>query len=143
VEESRRCCAFSDRCESNVGEGLGLQRTRSSSSPAPLLLLSVRSATRAHNHQLVGVPDQGVRSNRPETKFLAVGRTLGSIKQYIHVGDHVRSLCVYDVCIKEKRSSGEERSAFPQKKKRRTIGCGLPHISARSCAATRDVRGPV
>jgi hypothetical protein len=46
---------------------------------------------------------------------------------YIHVGDHVRSLCVYDVCIKEKRSSGEERSAFPQKKReeRSAVGCRI------------------
>jgi hypothetical protein len=67
-----------------VGEGLRFQRTRSSSSPTPLLLLTVRSATGAHNHQLVGAPDQGARSNRPETESLAVGRPLGSIQQDPH-----------------------------------------------------------
>jgi hypothetical protein len=56
---------LSDRSESNVGEGEGLQRTQSSLSPAPLLLLYTRSATGAHNHQLVDAPDQGVRSNGP------------------------------------------------------------------------------
>jgi hypothetical protein len=31
--------------------------------PAPLHLLYTRSATETHNHQLVGAPDQGARSN--------------------------------------------------------------------------------
>jgi hypothetical protein len=56
---------LSDRSESNVGEGLGLQRTQSSHPPAPLLLLYTRSATVAHNHQLVDAPDQGARLNGP------------------------------------------------------------------------------
>jgi hypothetical protein len=44
----------------------------------------VRSATGAHNQELVGAPDQGAGSGGPpETKSLAVGRPLGSIQQYI------------------------------------------------------------
>jgi hypothetical protein len=43
----------------------------------------VRSVTGAHNHQLVGAPDQGTRSNGPETESLAVGRPLGSIQQVL------------------------------------------------------------
>jgi hypothetical protein len=42
----------------------------------------VRSATGAHNHRLVGAPDQGAGSSGPETESLAVGRPLGSIQQY-------------------------------------------------------------
>jgi hypothetical protein len=42
----------------------------------------VRSATGAHNQELVGAPDQGAGSGGPpETKSLAVGRPLGSIQQ--------------------------------------------------------------
>jgi hypothetical protein len=38
----------------------------------------VRSATGAHNQELVGAPDQGAGSGGPpETKSLAVGRPLG------------------------------------------------------------------
>jgi hypothetical protein len=40
----------------------------------------MRSATGAHNHQLVGAPDQGAGSSGPETESLAVGRPLGSIQ---------------------------------------------------------------
>jgi hypothetical protein len=41
----------------------------------------VRSATGAHNQELVGAPDQGAGSGGPpETKSLAVGRPLGSIQ---------------------------------------------------------------
>jgi hypothetical protein len=32
--------------------------------PAPFLLLFMRSATEVHNHQSIGAPDQGARSNR-------------------------------------------------------------------------------
>jgi hypothetical protein len=57
---------------------------------------------------------------------------------YIHVGDHVRSLCVYDVCIKEKRSSGEERSAFPQKKKEKNDRLwAAAYFSSLMCCDTR------
>jgi hypothetical protein len=46
----------------------------------------VRSATGAHNQELVGAPDQGAGSGGPpETKSLAVGRPLGSIQQPIPV----------------------------------------------------------
>jgi hypothetical protein len=38
--------------------------------------LYTRSATGAHNHQLVDAPDQGARSNGPETWSHAVGRPL-------------------------------------------------------------------
>jgi hypothetical protein len=39
------------------------------------------SATGAHNHALVGAPDQGAGSSGPpETESLAVGRPLGSIQ---------------------------------------------------------------
>jgi hypothetical protein len=42
----------------------------------------MRSATGAHNHELVGAPDQGAGSSGPpETESLAVGRPLGSIQQ--------------------------------------------------------------
>jgi hypothetical protein len=41
--------------------------------------LYTRSATGAHNHQLVGASDQGARSNGIETWSHAVGRLLGSI----------------------------------------------------------------
>jgi hypothetical protein len=45
----------------------------------------VRSATGAHNQELVGAPDQGAGSGGPpETKSLAVGRPLGSIQQKNH-----------------------------------------------------------
>jgi hypothetical protein len=42
----------------------------------------MRSATGAHNHELVGAPDQGAGSSGPpETESLAVRRPLGSIQQ--------------------------------------------------------------
>jgi hypothetical protein len=42
----------------------------------------MRSATGAHNHELVGASDQGAGSSGPpETESLAVGRPLGSIQQ--------------------------------------------------------------
>jgi hypothetical protein len=42
----------------------------------------MRSATGAHNHELVSAPDQGAGSSGPpETESLAVGRPLGSIQQ--------------------------------------------------------------
>jgi hypothetical protein len=41
----------------------------------------MRSATGAHNQELVGAPDQGAGSSGPpETESLAVGRPLGSIQ---------------------------------------------------------------
>jgi hypothetical protein len=55
---------LSDRSEGDVGEENRSQRTSSCVPPAPLHLLYTRSATGAHNHQLVGAPDQGARSNR-------------------------------------------------------------------------------
>jgi hypothetical protein len=69
-----------------VGEGNRSQRTSSSVPPAPLHLLYTRSATGAHNHQLVGVPDQGARSNGPETWSHAVGCPLGSIQHRMLIG---------------------------------------------------------
>jgi hypothetical protein len=46
--------------------------------PQPLSsLFNMRSATGAHNQELVGAPDQGVGSSGPETESLAVGRPLG------------------------------------------------------------------
>jgi hypothetical protein len=49
----------------------------------------VRSATGAHNQELVGAPDQGAGSGGPpETKSLAVGRPLGSIQQFHHIVMH-------------------------------------------------------
>jgi hypothetical protein len=71
---------LSDRSEGDVGEGDRSQRTSSFVPPAPLHLLYTRSATGAHNYQLVGAPDQGARSNGPETRSHAVGRPLGSIQ---------------------------------------------------------------
>jgi hypothetical protein len=50
--------------ESDVGERVRSQSTSSSVPLAPFLLLYTRSATGAHNHQSVGAPDQGARSNR-------------------------------------------------------------------------------
>jgi hypothetical protein len=42
----------------------------------------MRNATGAHNHELVGAPDQDAGSSGPpETESLAVGRPLGSIQQ--------------------------------------------------------------
>jgi hypothetical protein len=79
---------LSDRSEGDVGEGNRSQRTSSSVPPAPLHLLYTRSATGAHNHQLVGAPDQGVRSNGPETSH-AVGHPLRSIQQ-------IKLPCVYE-----------------------------------------------
>jgi hypothetical protein len=67
-----------------VGESLGFQRTRVSSSPSPSPLFICAQRDGAHNHQLVGAPDQGARSNRPETESLTVGRPLGSIQQDPH-----------------------------------------------------------
>jgi hypothetical protein len=41
----------------------------------------MRSATGAHNQELVGAPDQGAGSSGPpDTESLAVGRPLGSIQ---------------------------------------------------------------
>ena len=73
---------LSDRCRGlDVGEGVRSQRTQSSSTPSPSPLFYVRSATGAHNQELVGAPDQGAGSGGPpETKSLAVGRPLGSIQ---------------------------------------------------------------
>jgi hypothetical protein len=51
--------------------------------PAPLLPFNMRSATGAHNQELVGAPDQGAGSSGPETESLAVGRPLGSIQQVL------------------------------------------------------------
>jgi hypothetical protein len=52
----------------------------------------MRSATGAHNHELVGAPDQGAGSSGPpETESLAVGRPLGSIQQIgagLLIGSH-------------------------------------------------------
>jgi hypothetical protein len=70
-----------DRSEGDVGAGNRSQRTSSCVPLAPLHLLYTRSATGAHNHQLVGALDQGARSNGPETWSHAVGRPLGSIQQ--------------------------------------------------------------
>jgi hypothetical protein len=87
AEDPKWCRGFppplrlSDRSEGDVREGNRSQRTSSCVPPAPLHLLYTRSATGAHNHQLVGAPDQGVRSNGPETWSHAVGRPLGSIQQ--------------------------------------------------------------
>jgi hypothetical protein len=65
-----------------VGEGIGFQRTQSFRTPSPSPPFNMRSATGAHNHELVGAPDQGAGSSGPpETKSLAVGRPLGSIQQ--------------------------------------------------------------
>jgi hypothetical protein len=69
-----------DRSKGDVREGNRSQRTSSCVPPAPLHLLYTHSATGAHNHQLVGAPDQDVRSNGPETWSHAVGRPLGSIQ---------------------------------------------------------------
>jgi hypothetical protein len=63
VEDSRR------RCASVIGLRVMWEREKDHNElrllypPAPLLLLYTRSATGAHNHQLVGAPDQGARSN--------------------------------------------------------------------------------
>jgi hypothetical protein len=82
VEESRRYCALAIGDENRCGRGLKIQRTSSSSTPSPSPLFYVRSATGAHNQELVGAPDQGAGSGGPpETKSLAVGRPLGSIQQ--------------------------------------------------------------
>jgi hypothetical protein len=52
----------------------------------------VRSATGAHNQELVGAPDQGAGSGGPpETKSLAVGRPLGSIQQEV-LNDSLESI---------------------------------------------------
>jgi hypothetical protein len=73
---------LSDRCWTNVGEGIGSQWTLSPSTPSPSPPFNVRSATGAHNQELVGAPDQGAGSGGPpETESLAVGRPLGSIQQ--------------------------------------------------------------
>jgi hypothetical protein len=50
--------------------------------PSPSPPFNVCSATGAHNHELVGAPDQDAGSSGPpETESLAVGRPLGSIQQ--------------------------------------------------------------
>jgi hypothetical protein len=77
---------LSDRTEGDVGEGNRSQRTSSSVPPAPLHLLYTRNATGAHNHQLVGAPDQDARSNESETWSHAVGRPLGSIQHRMLIG---------------------------------------------------------
>jgi hypothetical protein len=60
--------------------------------PSPSPPFNVRSATGAHNHELVGAPDQGAGSSGPpETESLAVGRPLGSIQQF-SVDDWFRCL---------------------------------------------------
>jgi hypothetical protein len=68
---------LSDRSESNVGEGEGLQRTQSTLSPAPLLLLYTRSVMKTHNHQLIGAPDQGARSNGPRLDLVPLDTRWG------------------------------------------------------------------
>jgi hypothetical protein len=87
ARDSKWCGGFppplrlSDRSEGDVEGGNRSQRTSSYVPPAPLQLLYTCSVTGTHNHQLVGAPDQGARSNRPETWSHAVGRPLGSIQQ--------------------------------------------------------------
>jgi hypothetical protein len=71
---------LSYRSEGDVGEGNMSQRTSSCVPPTALHLLYTGSATGAHNHQLVGAPDQGARSNGPETWSHAVGHPVGSIQ---------------------------------------------------------------
>jgi hypothetical protein len=44
---------------------------------------------------LVGAPDQGARSNGPETESLAVGRPLGSIQQFRLVWHYDVVLCSF------------------------------------------------
>jgi hypothetical protein len=53
--------------------------------PSPSPPFNMRSATGAHNHELVSAPDQGAGSSGPpETESLAVGRPLGSIQHHRH-----------------------------------------------------------
>jgi hypothetical protein len=64
-----------------VGEKVRSQQILSCVPLVPFHILYTRSATGVYNHQLVGAPDQGARSNGPETRSHSVGRPLGSIQQ--------------------------------------------------------------
>jgi hypothetical protein len=68
-----------------VGEGIGFAEL-CHSIPSPSPPFNMRSATEAHNQELVGAPDQGAGSSGPpETESLAVGRPLGSIQHNVPI----------------------------------------------------------
>jgi hypothetical protein len=83
VEDSRHRCALVIGARVMWEREIGHSELRRMC-PQPLsTFLYTRSATGAHHHQLVDAPDQGARSNGPETWSHAVGRPLESIQQGI------------------------------------------------------------
>jgi hypothetical protein len=88
--------------------------------PVPLHLLYTRSATEAYNHQLVGAPDQGTRSNGSETWSHAVGRSLGSIQQW-----EVESKDTDALSQNPQLSGGERNSATRKEVHLSTEGVGV------------------
>jgi hypothetical protein len=60
VESSRRYCALVIGSEGMAERGLGHGEPRHAC-PRPLPFICARSATGAHNHELVSAPDQGAR----------------------------------------------------------------------------------
>jgi hypothetical protein len=85
VEDSHR------RCASVIGPRVMWEREKDHSElsrlypPAPLHLLYTRSATGAHNHQLVGAPYQGARSNGPRLGLMPLDARWGQSNTYMSI----------------------------------------------------------